>query len=168
LIDEDSILENVNGVMNAVAIKGDAIGETLLYGPGAGMNATASAVVGDLVDAVRTLTTDPNNRVPYLAFQSHSLSNVPILTIDKCESAFYLRLKAYDKPGVLAKITMILADYDINIESIMQHEDEEQAGIVPIVILTHPVIEGKMLNALEAFKKLEVVLDDIVKIRVEL
>ena len=115
LIPADRLIANVNGVMNAVMVNGDAVGSTLYYGAGAGMEPTASAVVADVSDVVRALTTDPQNRVPPLAFQADLLSDPPILPISACESAYYLRLQAKDHPGVLAQVASILAELGINI-----------------------------------------------------
>jgi len=112
LIPERRLIANVDGAMNAVLVKGDAVGPTLFYGAGAGAEPTASAVVADLVDVVRTLTVDPNNRVPHLAFQPDALVDLPILPIEDVETSYYLRLRALDKPGVLAEVTRILEDWN--------------------------------------------------------
>lgn len=167
LIPADRLIANVNGVMNAVMVNGDAAGSTLFYGAGAGMEATASAVVADLVDVVRALTTDPTNRVPHLAFQPDALSDHPILPIDACESAYYLRIQAKDRPGVLAQVASILSERGINIESIMQKEVEEQDGLVPMILVTHRVTEQRMNEAILALQALTDVVGDVVRIRVE-
>jgi len=122
LIPERRLIANVDGVMNAVLVMGDAVGPTLYYGAGAGDEPTASAVVADLVDVVRALTSDPENRVPHLAFQPDALSDTPILPIDAVETAYYLRMQASDKPGVLADVTRILGDHQISIEAMIQKE----------------------------------------------
>jgi len=132
LIPERRLIANVDGVMNAVLVKGDAVGPTLYYGAGAGAEPTASAVVADIVDVVRTLTTDPNNRVPHLAFQADALSDLPILDIGQTEPAYYLRMQASDRPGVLADVTRILGDLGISIEAIIQKEPAEGEREVPI------------------------------------
>ncbi|WP_462379031.1 homoserine dehydrogenase [Pseudomonas sp. Marseille-QA0892] len=168
LIPADRLIANVNGVMNAVMVNGDAVGSTLYYGAGAGMEPTASAVVADVVDMVRVLTTDPENRVPHLAFQADSLSDHPILPIAECESAYYLRIQAKDHPGVLAQVASILSDRGINIESIMQKEAEEQDGLVPMILLTHRVVESQIDDAITALEALEGVAGNVVRIRVEL
>jgi homoserine dehydrogenase len=167
LIPADRLIANVNGVMNAVMVNGDAVGSTLYYGAGAGMEPTASAVVADVVDVVRALTTDPENRVPHLAFQADSLSDHPILPIANCESAYYLRIQAKDHPGVLAQVASILSDRGINIESIMQKEAEEQDGLVPMILLTHRVVESRIDDAISALEALEGVAGNVVRIRVE-
>ncbi|MFP5344492.1 MAG: homoserine dehydrogenase, partial [Gammaproteobacteria bacterium] len=112
LIPRRRLIANVDGVMNAVVVTGDAVGPTLYYGAGAGAEPTASAVVADLVDVVRALTSDPENRVPHLAFQPDALSDLPILPMEQVETAYYLRLQAADRPGVLADVTRILADQE--------------------------------------------------------
>lgn len=167
LIPADRLIANVNGVMNAVMVNGDAVGSTLYYGAGAGMEPTASAVVADLVDVARALTTDPNNRVPHLAFQPDALSDHPILPIGACESAYYLRIQAKDHPGVLAQVATILSERGINIESIMQKEVEEHDGLVPVILVTHRVVEQRIDDAIAALEALDDVVGSVVRIRVE-
>ncbi|MDF5865528.1 homoserine dehydrogenase [Pseudomonas aeruginosa] len=167
LIPSDRLIANVNGVMNAVMVNGDAVGSTLYYGAGAGMEPTASSVVADLVDVVRAMTSDPENRVPHLAFQPDALSDHPILPIEACESAYYLRIQAKDHPGVLAQVATILSERGINIESIMQKEAEEQDGLVPMILVTHRVIEQRINDAIAALEALEGVSGPVVRIRVE-
>lgn len=167
LIPTEKLLANVNGVMNAVLVNGDAVGSTLYYGAGAGMDATASAVVADLVDIVRVMTSDPENRVPHLAFQPSALSDVQVLPIDDCETAYYLRIQAEDCPGVLAQVATILSERGINIESIMQKELEHMDGKIPMILLTHKVTEAKMNDAISALEALEGVAGKVVRIRVE-
>ncbi len=154
LIPERRLIANVDGAMNAVLVKGDAVGPTLFYGAGAGAEPTASAVVADLVDVVRTLTVDPNNRVPHLAFQPDALVDLPILPIEDVETSYYLRLHALDKPGVLAEVTRILADLNISIESILQKEPRPNEKTVPVIILTQRVREKNMNEAIARIEKL--------------
>jgi homoserine dehydrogenase len=167
LIPADRLIANVNGVMNAVMVNGDAAGSTLFYGAGAGMEPTASSVIADLVDVVRAMTSDPENRVPHLAFQPDSLSAHPILPIEACESSYYLRIQAKDHPGVLAQVASILSERGINIESIMQKEVEEHDGLVPMILLTHRVLEQHMNDAIAALEALQGVVGPVVRIRVE-
>nr|WP_205755137.1 homoserine dehydrogenase [Azotobacter chroococcum] len=167
LIPADRLIANVNGVMNAVMVNGDAVGSTLFCGAGAGMEPTASAVVADLVDVVRAMTSDPENRVPHLAFQPDALSAHPILPIAACESAYYLRIQAKDHPGVLAQVASILSERGINIESIMQKEAEEHDGLVPMILVTHRVRELCIDEAIAAMEALEGVVGKVVRIRVE-
>jgi len=167
LIPERQLLANVNGVMNAVLVQGDAVGPTLYYGAGAGAEPTASAVVADLVDVVRALTTDPENRVPHLAFQANALSDLPILPMDQVETAYYLRLHAVDRPGVLAEITRILGDLSISIEAILQKEPRTGEPIVPIIIITHRVMEASMNRAIERIEALDAIQDKVARIRLE-
>jgi len=167
LISKRRLIANVDGVMNAVLVKGDAVGPTLYYGAGAGSDPTASAVVGDIVDVVRVLTSDPENRVPHLAFQPDSLSDMAILPIEEIETAYYLRINAKDQTGVLADITRILADNDISIESMLQKEPQTDGQDVPIVIITHDTIEKNMIGALELIHELDAVKGEVVKIRLE-
>lgn len=137
LIPAKRLIANVEGVMNAVVVKGDAVGATLYYGRGAGAEPTASAVIADLVDVTRLHTADPEHRVPHLAFRADQLSDTPILPISEVESAYYLRLRVQDKPGVLADITRILADQGISIDAMLQKEPsegEQQANIIMLVL----------------------------------
>ena len=167
LIPERRLIANVDGVMNAVLVKGDAVGPTLYYGAGAGAEPTASAVVADIVDVVRTLTSDPNNRVPHLAFQPDQLSDVPILPMEEVETAYYLRLQALDKPGVLAEVTRILGDLGISIEAILQKEPREGENTVPVIILTQRVLEKHMNQAIAQIEALPSIAGKVMRIRLE-
>ncbi len=168
LIPEKRLIANVDGVMNAVLVQGDAVGPTLYYGAGAGAEATASAVVADLVDIVRALTTDPENRVPHLAFQPDALSDLPILPMESIETAYYLRMQATDQPGVLADITRILGDLGISIEAILQKElTNNVISHVPIIMLTHRVREKQMNDALKQIEALESISGQVTRIRLE-
>ncbi len=167
LIPHRRLIANVDGVMNAVLVQGDAVGPTLYYGAGAGSDPTASAVVADLVDVVRTLTSDPENRVPHLAFQPDALSDLPIVSMDEVETAYYLRLCAADKPGVLAEITRILGDQGISIEAFIQKEPAQGAEDARIILLTQRVLERNMNQAIERIEALDVVSDRVTRIRLE-
>ena len=167
LIPEDRLLANVHGVMNAVMVNGDAVGSTLYYGAGAGAEPTASAVVADIIDVTRALACDPDTRVPALAFRAEALSDLPILPVGEVETAYYLRLHAQDRPGVLARVASILSERGINIESIMQKDVEEQDGLVPIIIMTHRVREQSMNDAIAAMEALDEVSSPLMRIRVE-
>ena len=167
LIPERRLIANVDGVMNAVLVKGDAVGPTLYYGAGAGAEPTASAVVADLVDVVRTLTSDPENRVPHLAFQPDAITDIPILSMDEVETAYYLRLQAEDVPGVLADVTRILGDAKISIEAIQQHEPAEGEQYVSIIMLTHRVLEKSMNQAIGQIEKLKSIHGAVTRIRME-
>ena len=167
LIPEKRLIANVDGVMNAILVNGDAVGPTLYYGAGAGADPTASAVVADLVDVVRALTTDPENRVPHLAFQADALDDTEILPIEEVNSAWFLRLLALDQPNVLAHVTKILGENGISIEAIVQKVPHQHGASVPIVILTHSVVEKAMNQALSAISNLPEIEPDITRIRVE-
>ncbi len=167
LIPERRLIANVEGAMNAVLVKGDAVGPTMFYGAGAGAEPTASAVVADLVDVVRTLTTDPNNRVPHLAFQPDALANLPILPIGDVETSYYLRLHALDRPGVLADVTRILADMQISIEAILQKEPHAGEDTVPVIILTQRVQEKNMNEAIARIEQLGSIKGQVARIRLE-
>ncbi len=167
LIPHRRLIANVNGVMNAVLVKGDAVGPTLYYGAGAGSLPTASAVVADVVDVTRALTTDPNNRVPHLAFQPDELSDMPLLPMEQVETAYYLRITALDQPGVMARIAGILGEEEISIEAIVQKEPEEGDTQVPLIMLSHRVLEGRMNQAIARIEALDSVKGEVVRIRVE-
>jgi len=167
LIPERRLIANVDGVMNAVLVKGDAVGPILSYGAGAGADPTASAVVADIVDVVRTLTADPHNRVPHLAFQPDQLSDLPILPMEEVETAYYLRLQAEDKPGVLADVTRILGNGGISIEAILQKEPRAGENTVPVIILTQRVLERKMNDAIAQIEALPSIGAKIMRIRLE-
>ena len=167
LVPERHLLASVNGVMNAVLVHADAVGPTLYYGAGAGAEPTASAVVADLVDVVRALTTDPENRVPHLAFQPDALSDFGVLDMEDAETAYYLRLTAADRPGVLAEIAAVLGQAGISIEAVVQPEPPRGARFAKLVMLTHSVRERQMNLALGRVLRLGVVEGEVVRLRVE-
>jgi len=167
LIPERRLIANVDGVMNAVLVQGDAVGPTLYYGAGAGDEPTASAVVADIVDVVRVLTSDPENRVPHLAFQPNSLSDLPILSMDDVETAYYLRMQAKDEAGVLADVTSILGDKGISIEAIIQKEPEGDSTEANVIMLTHTVVEKQMNEAIQKIESLSTISGEVVRIRME-
>ncbi len=167
LVPERRLIANVDGVMNAVLVKGDAVGPTLYYGAGAGAEPTASAVVADIVDVVRTLTTDPNNRVPHLAFQPDALSDLPILKMEDVKTSYYLRMQVIDKPGVMADVTRILGARKISIEAMLQKESEVSDDSASVIILTHRVIEKNMNAAITEIEALATIQGEVTRIRIE-
>ncbi|MEE8150791.1 MAG: homoserine dehydrogenase, partial [Nitrosomonadaceae bacterium] len=167
LIPSRRLIANVEGVMNAIVVKGDAVGPTLYYGAGAGAEPTASSVVADLVDVTRMHTADPKHRVPHLAFQPDLLSNIPILSMEEVETSYYLRLRAMDKTGVLADITRILADLNISIVAMVQKEPNEGEDQVDIIMLTHITVEKNINSAIIKIEKLPAVMGNMTRIRLE-
>jgi homoserine dehydrogenase len=167
LIPSRRLIANVEGVMNAVLVQGDAVGPTLYYGRGAGAEPTASAVVADLVDVTRMATADPEHRVPHLAFQPDRLSDTPILAMEDIETAYYLRLRALDRPGVLADVTRICADLSISIDAIFQKEAGEGEDQVDVVILTHRTVEKNINAAIRRIEALATIPSPVVRIRLE-
>ena len=153
--------------MNAVWVKGDAVGHTMYYGKGAGAEPTASAVIADLVDVARMLTADPGNRVPHLAYQAETLTDLPVLPIADVETAYYLRLTVADEPGVLADITRILADAAISIDAVLQREPAEGEQRTDIILLTHRTIERQVDAAIARIEALPTVLSKAIRIRLE-
>ena len=167
LIPSKRLIANVEGVMNAILVKGDAVGQTMYYGAGAGAEPTASAVIADLVDVARMLTADPEHRVPHLAFQPDQLSNTPILPMGEVETSYYLRLRVLDRPGVLADIARILADGEISIEAMVQKEPNEGEDQVDIIMLTHLTVEKNVDAAILRIEALPVVTGKVTRIRLE-
>lgn len=167
LIPQSVLLASVNGVMNAVMIDGDAVGPTLFYGAGAGAEPTGSAVVADIIEMGRSLTIDHQHRVPYLGFHTDALSDDLVLPIDEVVCPFYIRMHVQDRTGVLADITRILSEHNISIEAMFQKDVDETEG-VPIMLMTHSVLERNMNAALAEITALGTVHNDIVRIRVEL
>ncbi len=167
LIPERRLIANVDGAMNAVLVKGDAVGPTLYYGAGAGAEPTASAVVADLVDVTRLHTADPHHRVPHLAFQPDQLADTPILPMDEVRTAYYLRLRAFDRPGVLADITRILAACGISIDAMVQKEPAEGEEQVNIILLTHITVEKNINAVIAKIEALDAISGSIMRIRLE-
>ena len=167
LIPTRRLIANVEGVMNAILVKGDAVGSTLYYGAGAGAEPTASSVVADLVDVTRMHTSDPEHRVPHLAFQPDQLSSVPILPMDEVVTSYYMRMRVVDRPGVLADITRILADRGVSIDAMVQKEPSEGEDQVDIIMLTHKTREKKVNAAIARIEALPVVKSKVTRIRLE-
>lgn len=171
LIPVRRLVANVEGAMNAVVVQGDAVGTTLYYGKGAGSEPTASAVIADLVDVTRLATSDPQHRVPHLAFQPGHMRNMNVLPIDQVITSYYLRLRVADEAGVLARVTAILAEAGISIDAVLQREADEVGGEgsqqTDLIILTHDAREGDMNAALVQLQILPGVLAPIVRIRKE-
>jgi homoserine dehydrogenase len=153
--------------MNAVLVNADALGPTLYYGAGAGSEPTASAVVADIVDVTRTLTADPENRVPHLAFRADALSDTPVLPMEEVYTSYYLRMEADDRPGVLADITKILGDHNISIEAMIQKEPLPEAKHASVILLTHRIQEKNMNHAIELIEALDSITGKVTRIRLE-
>ena len=166
LVPTRSLLANVEGAMNAVLVRGDAVGQTLYYGKGAGEEPTASSVVADLVDVTRLLTADPENRVPHLAFQPDAMDDTPILSIGDVVTSYYLRFSVADQPGVLADITRILANAGISIGSMIQ-QPSESADTAELIFLTHEAVERNVNEAIARIEALPFVRSRVTRIRVE-
>jgi len=171
LVPAKRLIANVEGAMNAVVVNGDAVGTTLYYGKGAGSEPTASAVIADLVDVTRLATSDPQHRVPHLAFQPGALRDVSVLPMEQVVTGYYLRLRVADEAGVLARVATILAEGGISIDALLQREADEVGGEgstqTDLIILTHDAREGAMNAALTQLQALPSVLAPIVRIRKE-
>ena len=166
LVPESRLIANVNGVMNAVRVDANMVGETLYYGPGAGALPTASSVVADIIDISRLITADSGNRVPHLAFQPSQVQEQRILPIDEITSSYYLRVQVEDKPGVLGRIAGLLADENVSIEALIQKGVQDDST-PEIVILTHSTQEKKVKKAIAAIEALPFVYKPVVMIRME-
>ncbi len=167
LIPSKRLIANVEGAMNAVLVKGDAVGATLYYGKGAGAEPTASAVIADLVDVTRMHTADPEHRVPHLAFQPDAVKEIPVLAMGEVETAYYFRMRVEDRPGVLADITRILADQQISIDAMIQREPAEGEEQTDIIMLTHLTREKNADAAIARIEALPVVKGKVVRLRLE-
>lgn len=167
LIPQRRLIANVDGVMNAVLVKGDAVGPTLYYGAGAGSEPTASAVVADLVDVTRALTSDPEHRVPHLAFQPSQLSSTPVIDMSEVVTAYYLRMAVKDKPGVVSQVTGILGKLGISIEAIQQKEPPDEDEFASLVMLTKAVVEKSMKQAIDEIQQLDSIIGEVTMIRME-
>ncbi len=167
LISAKKLIANVEGAMNAVWVKGDAVGHTMYYGKGAGAEPTASAVIADLVDVARTLTADPAHRVPFLSFQPDQMAALDVVPMAQIQSCYYLRLRVRDQSGVLADITRALADGQISIDAFFQREPEEGSAETDVVLITHVCQEQKMQEAIARIEKLPTVLAKAVMLRME-
>jgi len=167
LIPDKRLIANVDGVMNAVLVMADKLGPSLYYGAGAGADPTASAVIADIIDVARTITTDPQNRVPHLAFQADQIVDIPVLPIAEVSTAYYLRMRVDDIPGVMADITRIMGESEISIEAILQKEPEPGVAQATIIMLTQKIREAQMNQAVDKIGKLATVHGAIHRIRVE-
>ena len=167
LIPTRRLIANVEGVMNAVLVKGDAVGATMYYGAGAGSEPTASAVIADLVDITRLHTADPDHRVPHLAFQPDRIADTRVLPMEEVVTSYYLRMRVEDRPGVLADITRILADLSISIGAMVQKEPSEGEHQVDIIMLTHQTREKQVNAAIVKIEALPVVAGKVTRIRLE-
>ena len=167
LVPTRRLIANVEGVMNGILVKGDAVGPTLYYGAGAGSLPTASAVVADLIDVTRLITADPESRVPHLAFQPDQMSDIPVLPMGEVETSYYLRMRVIDKPGVLADLTRIFAKASISIDAMVQKEPGEGESRVDIVLLTHKAVEKNVNGAIAKIEKVRSVVGKVTRIRLE-
>ncbi len=166
MIPFDNQLSNVNGPLNAITISGDAIGDMMLYGLGAGMMPTASVVVGDIADLARNILSGTRGRIPLLSYQMENIRKISVMPVDDIFTNYYFRFSAADRPGVLSKISGILGDRGISIKSVHQ-KGRKSIGSVPIVILTHLAKERDVRMALSEIETLDIVSDKPVLIRVE-
>jgi len=161
-----NLLTSINGTVNAITVSGDAVGDILLYGRGAGMMPTASAVVSDIVDIARNILSATVRRIPPLSYQRESIRKIPVLPMDELVTHYYFRFAALDRPGVLSTISGILGKYNISLQSVHQ-KGRKTNGSVPLVMLTHRAKEVDVKRALAEISDLNVVSDEPVLIRIE-
>jgi len=166
MIPFDNLLSNVNGTLNAITVSGDAVGDILLYGHGAGMMPTASAVVSDVVDIARNLVSHTSGRVPLLSYQMDHVQPLPIRPLDEIVTHYYFRFAALDRPGVLSAISGILGKHDISLRSVHQ-KGRKTEGAVPVVMFTHLARESHVRSAMSEIAALDVVSADPMVIRIE-
>ncbi len=167
LIPQERLIANVNGVMNAVLVQGDAVGPTLYCGAGAGGEATASAVVADIIDLVRTLDATPEQRVPPLAHFGEPDAGREFIGIAEVVCAHYLRMTVLDETGVLTKISQILANAGISIEAVIQKEARRGEKTVPLVLITNEVADRTITDAVVQIEATAMVEGSVMRIRVE-
>jgi len=167
LIPAKRLLANVDGVMNAVLVHGDAVGPTLYYGAGAGAEPTASAVVADIIDTVREIDVPADQKVPLLGFKADSMRDTPVLSIEDAETSYYLRMSAEDKPGVLAEVSEVFAAHNISLEAVLQKEPAEGVNLVNLILLSQMVQEKNMNAAIREVEALSAIQGDVVRIRME-
>jgi homoserine dehydrogenase len=166
MISCDNLLSSVNGSLNALSITGDATGDILLVGRGAGMMPTASAIVSDLIDISRNILFGAIGRVPVLSFQAKAVHSIPTRPIEEIVSHYYFRFAALDQPGVLSKISGILGNHGISLKSVHQKGRKSNAS-VPLVMFTHQAREKDVRLALSEIVRLDVVCDEPMLIRIE-
>jgi len=165
MVPEDHLLANINGAYNAIQFKGDMVGNVILYGLGAGMMPTGSAVVADVVDIARDIMTDAVQRVPSLSCLPEHFTTRRITPLEDLRCPYYFRITVLDKPGVLSTISGILGNHDISIESVIQ-KGRGHKEAVPLVILTHEAGEAAVKHAVAEIDALDIVTDKTVKIRI--
>jgi len=166
MIPFENILSNVNGSLNAITVSGDAAGEILLSGRGAGMMPTASAVISDTVDLARNILSGSVGRVPLLSCQMRNISRIPVMPVDDISTHYYFRFAALDRPGVLSKISGILGLHGISLKSVHQ-KGRKTNGSVPLVMLSHLCREEDVKKALDEISRLDVVSTKPALIRIE-
>jgi homoserine dehydrogenase len=164
MVPEEHMLATINGPFNGIQFRGDIVGDVLLYGQGAGMMPTGSAVAADVVDIGRNIVCNSVNRVPALSYLPENLGEPTITPMQQLVCPYYLRVTALDKPGVLAMITGIFGRHDISIKSMMQQGRDTNEPVF-IVFRTHRAVEGAVENALAEINRLEVCTSPTVKIR---
>ena len=167
LIPQKLLIANVDGVMHDVRVQGDAVGPTVDYGAGAGAEPTASAVIADIIDTVRTIDIDADHKVPLLGFKPDAMSDIAIMPIEDVETACYLRMTALDKPGVLAEVSEVFAQHAISLEAVLQKEPAEGVDKVHLVLLTQKVKESNINAAIAEVENFDEIEGSVARIRLE-
>ncbi len=166
LVPEAHLLAKVDGVMNAVLVSGNYVGETMYYGPGAGAGPTASAVVADILDVARQLGSDTSNCIPNSGYAAGLSNTAPVLAPDAFNCEYYLKLSVQDQSGALAKITSVLADAGVSIDAVVQHEPTAATACATLALITHKVNEAKLNTAINALESLDIVASSVTRMRV--
>ncbi|MFL3654102.1 MAG: homoserine dehydrogenase [Halioglobus sp.] len=167
LIPDDLLLSDVDGVKNAILIEGSAVGPTLYYGAGAGAQATASAVVADLIDLARDAGVGVSARLPALGIALADLQRLPIIPIEKIKTPWYLRMEVEDKPGVLSRVASIFSELGISIEALIQRAPGQGQTLVSLIVLTNKAPQGSVDVAVREIEALETINGKVTRIRVE-
>jgi homoserine dehydrogenase len=166
LVPEAHLLAKVDGVMNAVLVNGNFVGETLYYGPGAGAGPTASAVVADILDVARQLGCNTENTIPNSGYASGLANPAPVLTADAFNCEYYLKLSVQDESGALAQVTSALADASVSIDAVVQHEPKGDSACATLALITHEVNEAQLNTAIQALEGLDIVAGNVTRMRV--
>jgi len=167
LVPKDVLIANVSGVMNAVMVKGNHVGPTMYYGPGAGAGPTASSVVADIIDIVRWKNQPQEDQVPALGFIADQLESAPVVSVDEITASYYIRCLAKDHSGVLARVSAIFAQCDISIEQMLQEPSSENSGDAILVIITDEIKETKVNQLLAELMSSDDIEGEIQRIRIE-
>lgn len=166
LVPESHLLAKVDGVMNAVLVNANFVGETLYYGPGAGAGPTASAVVADILDVARQLGAAPDQRIANSGYAAGLNNPAKVLTADQFSCEYYLKMLVQDQSGALAKVTSVLADTQVSIDAVVQHEPKDGSDCATLALITHEVSEAQLNSAIQSLEAVDMVASPVTRMRV--